>query len=449
MSSPPDRTRTPTPASWRESIDAFIANNLHFAVCCIGLSFQLIYGYPGELSHDADVIYRGIVAGKYDDWHSPLLGFLIEQSNKLSAVFLDRLPASATMFVLTSIAYWLALYLISYRIKRISNYLALFVLIIGFSPNLFQQVSIVGKDSGLVISWLLAFGLMVNTPTRDKYLKQSIFQGLSLILTLYGLTIRPNSIFAALPLIILWSYNWRPSLSIKGLLVASLAIWLSLTTISSYITYSIFHSSKTHPVQYILMSDIFAINYLTKSFHLPEVIAKNSPHLTNDVFQIRYEYSANIDWAYWGKNDIRMHFVRTDDEFKQLLSSWFRIVWNNFPAYIHAKNHFFLELFTAEKRSWLRSRLLYEGWVSLLILLTSVLLFSKYLYKEGENKINLFGLVMSLSGLLYLCPYYVFNATPAYRYLFWGITSSYISLILLLGSRLDRRNTMPLRHAIT
>src|SRR4029078_9240650 len=73
-----------------------------------GFALTLLIFYPGIMTYDAKFVYGYIAPHTLEDWHSPVM-------TALWALIDPIAPGSASMFLLTAAAYWLAFGLVVFR----------------------------------------------------------------------------------------------------------------------------------------------------------------------------------------------------------------------------------------------------------------------------------------------------------------------------------------------
>jgi len=407
-------------------------------ICIAGFVVMGSYYFPGYVSHDAEVALASLLAGSPTDWHSPYLAVWLLVSQSILPASWD--PAIGPTLTILG-PFWTGLYLMARRAAGIGWYWGVAIALIGWFPPLFMSLAGYGKDTALVALFTLALGCIYTMNRRRPLQFLVLILVIGTCLTL-GVTIRTNAIFAVVPILFLVAMTVGPKWLLRYQLVATLILWLGLLGISQFANYAVFDTKRSYSIQYVLLSDIFAMNYVRGEFLVPEIVAQNTPELTEEVFRDRHTLTPLIDWALWGNSDINMYQVQTDEEFRQLRDFWIERMWSDPVSYIQFKFRFFDSLMSREGQNLFRQTL-FQGWWYLILLTVGLLIFSQQLKtNQGEPVINKSGLMMALSGLFYLLPYTLLQGGAGFRFLLWGVVASALMGVCLIITSLSllRRN---------
>ena len=169
-----------------------------YAVAITGFTLSILAFWPGFMEYDSFKQYAQAI-GKLplDDWHPVSMTLLWK-------VLISLYNGPEPMLVLQMFLYWAGfLYLAWHLLLHTSRFsLALIAVITAFFPFLINFSGVIWKDTQLAVSlfWavlLLEFGKL----SRGKLL-------ITLILIFYAISVRHNGIAAALPIIVLWSYEF-------------------------------------------------------------------------------------------------------------------------------------------------------------------------------------------------------------------------------------------------
>lgn len=404
------------------------------SMCLIGFLFQAAYYYPGGISHDAEVAFRAFIENRQDDWHSPLLSVW-------QLLFDLSLPSSTypagPAFSVTAM-FWLGLWLFSTGLLTYGRIAAPLIPLIGWFPPLFMFMPVFGKDSILVACFTLCIGCSMHIRRADGHkIMWLVMIGLC---CLAAITIRTNSIFAVLPLLFFAISRTIPLTSFFRHCVATLAIWFALLGMSQVITYNLLKAEKSYSLQYVIISDLFALNLVRDEFVLPDILLENTPALTEQVFRDRHTMTPKVDWALWGERDINLYMVSNEAEFQALRDFWLDRVIADPSGYIEVKVEFFSQLMSNKGNSLYRW-LLFHGWVYLIVLVTIGLWFCARLLRRNTGVLNQLGTALAASGLLYLLPYTLLQGGANFRFLLWTIGATALMGVTFVASILSKRQS--------
>src|SRR6185312_1433316 len=104
-----------------------------------GFGLALLIFYPGIMTYDAKFVYEDIAKHTLGDWQSPAMTVLWALIDPIA-------PGSASMFLLTAAAYWLAFGLLGCTLARRSVLVAVCVLILALAPPAFAFVGMIWRD---------------------------------------------------------------------------------------------------------------------------------------------------------------------------------------------------------------------------------------------------------------------------------------------------------------
>lgn len=223
-------------------------SSLLYSISIAGFAFSIAAFWPGFMEYDSFDQY-GQATGSLtlDDWHPVGLTLLWKALN-----LIYRGPQ--VMLLLQSVLYWSGfLYLSLYLLRRSSNLiLSLGAVVIPFSPFLINFSGAILKDTHLAISLFWASLLLgLGEISSGKLL-------ISFFLILYALSVRHNAIAAALPIIILWSYQFAHLASVKnklGVPIITVIFFLGYLVASTFFA-SLLAIERTSPLKAQMLNDI-------------------------------------------------------------------------------------------------------------------------------------------------------------------------------------------------
>lgn len=171
---------------WRSGLpEAAVA----LALCLLTLAFF----WPGVALYDSVYQYQQALSGAYDDWHPPIMA-------RLWSLLLHVRRGTEPMFVLQLGLFWSGLGLLAAACARRGlRWTAWIVLLTGAAAFLSCWMAAVLKDSQMIGALAATVGLVGWYRLGERRLP--FWAGaIALILLLYALLVRANSVFAVVPL---------------------------------------------------------------------------------------------------------------------------------------------------------------------------------------------------------------------------------------------------------
>jgi hypothetical protein len=149
--------------------------------------------WPGYAMYDTVAQYGQVLEGAFEDWHPPAMA-------RLWAVLGGAAGAGAwPMLALQLALYWSGLGLIAGAVSRRT---AAAVLLIGAWPLFLGWQGVVLKDAQMTGALLAATGLVGWWRLRGRRVSLPVVVGAGLLIA-YGVLVRANAVFAAVPLAVL------------------------------------------------------------------------------------------------------------------------------------------------------------------------------------------------------------------------------------------------------
>jgi hypothetical protein len=431
------------------------ARTVGYVACLAGFLLCVVAFYPGYISPDS---IRQLTEGRawtFTDWHPPLM----------AAVWgvVDRVvPGPFGMLLLHNAAFWGALALFWRATARRSVWAGLCLVASGFLPPVLALLSTVWKDVGLGVSLLLASALLYTALRADS--KGALLASAPLLF--YGYGVRHNSAPAILPLA-LWSGSvacrlW-PSLKGKAArrfgvlpLALGLAYFLLLTAAVLVTTRALTGGRSVYVLQVVLLHDLTAISVERGEALFPDYVLRGENFsLAGATAGYRPEQATAL---FKGEGPV-MRLTENPDEVAALRAEWLEVVPANKAAYLRHRWEVFKWAtgfgreevcfpYLATSRSFggyevndwrvhrflravfwkLRNTFLFRGFVWLLLSL-ALLCGAAAGRLRGDLEVVF---VLSLSGLLYGLAYFFFAPSCDFRYFWWTLLASLVSLCLSL-----------------
>jgi hypothetical protein len=239
---------------------------LWLAMALLAALFSLLFWWPGIVAYDTVRQYDQALAGRYDDWHPPVMA-------RLWALFLwFRLGGSGPMLLAQVALYWGGLGLLAAALARQGRKgAAVAALLIGFSPLPFDWSVTVVKDAELVAAMTATTGILAWYRLDRRALPGWALVAVTLLLG-YAMLVRANAIFAAVPLALAWG-GW---LGIRGRLgrIALLGIaTLAAIGLSGPINHGILGAERSGVEKTLPIFDFAGIGHFAPGFLPPGVDA--------------------------------------------------------------------------------------------------------------------------------------------------------------------------------
>src|SRR5689334_15357796 len=154
-----------------------------------GFGLTLLIFYPGIMTYDAKYVYEDIAKHTLGDWQSPAMTVLWALIDPIA-------PGSASIFLLTAAAYWLAFGLLGFALAERSRGLGALPPLLALLPPALVLVGVLWRDVLFAVTWLLAVALTFAVADRSPKMRVPI-QIIAFMLCSLGVLLRPNSIVAA------------------------------------------------------------------------------------------------------------------------------------------------------------------------------------------------------------------------------------------------------------
>jgi hypothetical protein len=224
-----------------------------------GFGLTLLIFYPGIMTFDAKYVYEDIAKHTLGDWQSPAMTVLWSWVDPIA-------PGSASMFLLTALAYWLAFGMLGFALAGGSTGLAALPPILALLPPAFVFVGVLWRDVLFAVTWLLAAVMVFAVTDRAPRTRMSV-QGMAFALCCLGVLLRPNSIIAAplLAIYVVWPLQMRWKRT-AILFVPAVAVFFGFV---QFIYYSVLGAARQHPLQSVMIFDLGGISHFTKENQFP------------------------------------------------------------------------------------------------------------------------------------------------------------------------------------
>ena len=422
-----------------------------YLVCVAGFLLCVVAFYPGYMSPDS---YGQLMQGRawsFTDWHPPLM----------AAVWgvVDRVvPGPFGMLVLHNAAFWGALAIFWRATYRRSVWLGLSLLACAFLPPVLALLSTIWKDVGLGVSLLLASALLYTARRGGS----RVALLLSVLLLFYGFAVRLNAAPAILPLA-LWtgfvacrlftSPGSRAARSKFLPFALGLAYFVLLSAAVVASTRILTRGASVYTMQTVLLHDLAAVSVERREALFPEYVLRD-PNFSLE--KVARAYSPRITPAI--NPTVGLPLTADPGKIAALRAKWFEVVWENKAAYLRHRWLAFKSVagFNEEYicfpyliatypygyplNDWLVHRLLraffwqakdtflFRGFFWMLV--SAGLL---YFALRGRLRDDLeLVFVLASSGLLYGAAYFFITPSCDFRFFWWVVLSSLVSLCFVV-----------------
>lgn len=303
---------------------------MFLSLCTIGCVFTFSAYEPGFMSADSLDQYRQAITGRYDDWHPMSMALLWSLLLKIQ-------KGPYLMLLLQLVWFWAGAFFWARVAGR--GWGAALIFSFFVFPFIQNFPGYLVKDVHLAGCWLLSTGLAADGYINNRQ-RKTMPAIISLLLLLYGATVRYDALFSFIPLMYYWVSAhfspYSPKLTAIGA-VAGTILLLATAKVITVIT----HPQKLYPVNKLLMHDLAGIYVKTGDNVFPSVDFAVEPGF--DTAYIRQHYhSSSYDPIWWNKDKKNMQPVHTDAMHKHICRAWWQAVSSNPGVYLANKFDGFL-----------------------------------------------------------------------------------------------------------
>jgi hypothetical protein len=417
-----------------------------------GFCVTLLIFYPGIMTYDAMYVYEDIAKHTLGDWQSPVMTVLWGLIDPIA-------PGSASMFLVTAVAYWLAFGVLGCKLAGRSIALGVLPPLLALLPPAFILVGVIWRDVLFAVTWLLAIAL--TFAVADHASRQRVpIQIIAFALCCLGVLLRPNSIIAAplLAIYIIWpsQMRWKRT---AILFVPTIAVFFGLVQI---VYYSVLGATRQHAMQSIMIFDLGGISHFTKENQFPVTWnERDTALLLNGCYR-------PTEWdLYWRFEPCKfvMHKIETEEKLfgtPAIPKAWVSAVARHPIAYLEHRTSFMWNfLSNSNLTMWvaniekpdetvfpnrpafallmiahdvLKPTVFFRtGFWLLACLLMLVLAWRRRDTPEGAFTIAACG-----SASLYVLTFFPAGVASDFRYGYWAVLASIAGLSALLGTAKTR-----------
>ena len=410
--------------------------NIDYILLILGVLSIILLRKNGLLSSDSNIQLFQAKIGYYNDWHPVIMGFIWFKLNN----FFKEIDS---LYYFHLIVFFLGIWNIIYFLRKKSIVLSvcfvLIVFLVSFRGNLLFYI---WKDTGMYVIYLFIIGISLNLKNSlNKYIKFLLII-FSILLLTYSISIRSNSIFSGFIMLILIFYS--SGIKILKTVIFALVVWILVILSNNYFTYKYLNTKKLYPLKYIMISDIYQINY-RKNKNIPNFLKGKAYSIENE--RIAFEDTPNINKYVHYKlinlvgnsliNGIDIKNIQKQEienykniyqnlnekeileNYNFIKSYWFNLIKENPIIFLKIKIKFFINL---------------VGGCSFILLMTMNLIL-QYFYSFKKKRIK--QLLIYLSSCFYLWPYFIFNPSYDYRYVAYCILVEIFMFIYVIYNNFE------------
>lgn len=444
------------------------------AVAFAGFILSLLSFWPGFMEFDSfDQYAQAIGQEPLNDWHPIIMALLWRL---LIAVHDGPQP----MLLLQMALYWSGFLYLALQILRRPGRapVAIAAIIAPFFPFLLNFSGVLWKDTQLALALFWTSLILTFAPRSIVSLVTS------LALIFYGLAVRHNGITAALPLLVLWSYDFAAVLGLRNSIAVPLLTASAVATllVANIALGELVTVEKTHPLHHQMLNEIAFIQCQSKGpLDILRSYQGEALERLNEIDKQTRLCGQNYSLAAEGDTDdiFERQLLKTPEgDDPSVFPAWLQtvsshpleyleyrlIVYRTFlrpfsyahPYYIFCDgtdNNPYPDRFSAEPANPLHLTKLLAHYVRfaakrfdlffrpLFWLIALTVTAGLSLWKR-----NFPASLICLSGLFYLAAYLLFLPAPDFRYAYWAIFAQTLSSFLLLSSYPRREPYYPRRE---
>lgn len=425
----------------------------------LGLAASVWLFYPGMATHDALAVYDQAHAGSFGDWQPPLMGVIW--------VMLERALGYGphALFLPVATLYWVGWFLAFLALRLTGATSARLVLVLPFLPPLFALVGILWRDVIFAVLWLNAIALAALCADR-RVAFRVVATGLALFCLLIGYWLRPNALFAAVPILayVLWPQAWHRR-RVALLAIPAVAVLAASTAL---LNDQVFQVKSDNPTHSIFVFDLAGITHFADRnvFPVEDWTPAEIETIKSTCYDPRY-----WDAMWWPECSFAMARINRDEPpgtklfgSDRLRDAWLKALAEYPLAYLRHRLAFFRALMTGrnmvmfDQRNSGQWRFLFvkrtpyslfetamlrlQQWTPIFrgatwLALAAFVAVAGVRIANGRAKAAI--LALSSSALLYTLTYAVFGVAAEYRYVYWTALAGLLGLAFLVAKwQIDR-----------
>lgn len=408
---------------------------------------------PGSYSNDTWAQYIHITIDWNSDWFGVGLTVLWKTLMNITGNFYS-------LYYFQMICYWIIITMLA-RDYKLMSVQYLLIITAGVFFSFIPQYLM--RDSTMSLFWSIAAIIMLRGEVKKYLFLPVVF---IVLLSFYGLLLRPNALVALVPFLMAVVFAIRPGLSLMKSLIGAAVLTVVFSFASNYVMYDMCMAKKKYPVYKLELLDLTGISKLSGENYLPEcIIQKQTP--AYDYVMNNYT-PASMDDVYWSemkpfpepdsaialcvhnqwkkalaahpflyiKNRTKgfLYYLKIKKRFKpeEYFNTTITIDPQN-PLGLQQQENTIRDTFTLIYNKFGRS-FFFDPWFWLVLNIV-LFAFSVYRYrKTGIDKLKILACIQ-LSGVIFILSQFpVFQHDKDFRYNYWSV---FVVLITMGFSRLQ------------
>lgn len=250
---------------------------------------NLALTFPGKLNFDSGLQLSEAIAGRYTDWHPPVMAWLW-------SYMLPAETGAASMLVFQLGFHWLGFLLIADALFFLGRRKTAWALLLaGAFPFFIRYNGAIIKDVGMASVFLAACSIVFWHRTRQRTLPMRAVVAVALLLV-YGTLARTNAIFAIGPLLI---YSCAAKIRVsraREWLMASVVFAVLALPVSIGVNRYLLSAEDSGAIQSLLLFDLNGIaNHTSDTDVLPPAITIPTEKLAACYTPYFWD-----TWSFWG-----------------------------------------------------------------------------------------------------------------------------------------------------
>lgn len=414
----------------------------------IGLMLLTIYTfYPGVLTLDSEYQLHQAQTLIFNDWHPPFMALVWSWLNHIYF-------GPAIMLIFHNLLFWLSLCLFAlYIFPQAVWYRCLFIFCFGMLPSVFFLLGFVLKDVGMMASLFFATDLLLYAQHIKVKPKKIILLCIAVVFLFYGFAVRLNSAPAVIVLCV-WLISLLFGKKVILSIIGGAVLFGAMFAANHVINERFLHIYHFHPFQQVQLHDLAGISVAKQKLIFPAYVFKEHPFTLKTITK-KYSPWCVGYMLFDTHRTVRLSWHTKDIE--ALNKLWLKTIFENPWFYLQHRIHTFLCLmvscdsylgglddkkyekilaspsyifkFYSNASNLVGVIILFRGWVYVLNCLI-VLLMAIRFRKILNDWVSI--IYINLSALLYVAGYLIYTPCCEFRYLYWVVIASLVTLTMLI-----------------
>jgi hypothetical protein len=424
------------------------------ALALVGCLGTIVVFSPGYMSADAAFQLKQALGDKpLTDWHPPAMSLLWRGLMWLTGT-------AASMMVLQALVIWGSLFVIAWCVWELTGRRAASVAVLGLAitPYVLTFVGVVWKDVQMAFAFLAATALAIlgmKLRSKGPGARWTVF-AVGLLFVVYGILVRKNAIFAALPVFAMLVLALWPKPKRQVWLISAAALVVGLVVPSIAIS-AIARPKHENQISQVMLDDLLNVASVD-ALQSADVSPDLRRHLVRAAERCqRKDVLSNTYWDCYGEGAHGPYTAVAHAN--EIQSLWLRQIPSHLPAYVEYRVQVFSRLLFKTKYLY-AGRVVRDNGLGLHIshprledtLSTYVLgmaedfrwLFKGWLWltlgvvlsiRPGRGLFSMPIRALGISSVVYILGYLPILPVNIYRYVYWPAIAGSLGLVLLWAGR--------------